>query len=101
MVKERSHDGDQIRGDTLDKQLFAVKIRSRVLHVRMCLMRKDSYFSLRAMRFHNNGLVHAVSTPTGYIPKECSSVDLHATNHVETVVGKESQTLKLYCLIVL
>jgi hypothetical protein len=33
MLKERSYDGDQIRGDTLDKQLFAIKIRSRVLHV--------------------------------------------------------------------
>jgi hypothetical protein len=33
MVKEQSYDGEQIRGDTLDKQLFAVKIRSRVLHL--------------------------------------------------------------------
>jgi len=33
MVKEPSYDRDQIRDDTLDKQLFAVKILSRVLHV--------------------------------------------------------------------
>jgi hypothetical protein len=68
---------------------------------RMWLMRKHSSFSLRAMRFHNSGRVHADCTPTGYIAKECGSVDLHATNCVKTVVGKASQTLKLYCLTVL
>ena len=34
MVKVRSYNGVQIRGDTLEKQLFVVKIRSGVLQVK-------------------------------------------------------------------
>jgi len=46
MVKERSYDGDQIRSDTLNKQLFAVKIRSRVLHVTPNVVNEKGQFLL-------------------------------------------------------
>jgi hypothetical protein len=46
MVKERSYDGDQIRGDKLDKQLFAVKIRSRVLHMTQNMVNEEGQFLL-------------------------------------------------------
>jgi hypothetical protein len=47
------------------------------------------------MRFHNSGRVHADCTPTGDIAKECDSMDLYATNCVETVVGKDVTNFKI------
>jgi hypothetical protein len=91
MVKETSYDGDQIRGDTLNKQLFVVKICSRVLHTTPNVVNEEGQFLLpEGLPFHNSGRVHADCTPNDYIAKECGSVDLHATNCVETAVGKRS-----------
>jgi hypothetical protein len=76
---------------------------SHVLHVTPNVVNeeRDSSFSLRAMWFHNSGRFRSDCKPTGYIAKECGSVDLHSTNCVETVVGKASHIFKIYCLIVL
>jgi hypothetical protein len=46
MVKEQSYDGEQIRGDTLEKQLFAVKIRLRVLHLTPNMVSDDGQLLL-------------------------------------------------------
>jgi len=59
MVKERSSDGAKFGAIRRINNYLRLKFR-RVFCMwhRMWLMRKDSSFSLRAMRFHNNGRVH-------------------------------------------